>query len=101
MKTINSTATTSLSRVLLMTLAIVASVAAGPAFAEGLDKVNTTMENVLTMLHGVSLTVVTIAIIWSGYKMAFQHARVMDIAPILGGGLLVGGAAEIAAYMLK
>ena len=74
-----------------------------PAFAQsgGLDKVNTFMENVLAVLRGVSLIVVTIAIMWAGYKFLFKHADMMECAKILGGGLLVGGASEIARYLLS
>jgi len=72
-----------------------------PAFAQGgLDKVNTFMDNVLTILRGVSLTVVTIAIMWAGYKYLFKHADLAEAGKILAGGLLIGGAAELAAYLL-
>lgn len=72
-----------------------------PAFAQGgLDKVNTFVENVLMILRGVSIGVVTIAIMWAGYKFMFKHADMAEIGKILGGGLLVGGAAEIARYVL-
>ena len=66
----------------------------------GLDKVNTFMDNVLTVLRGVSLTVVTIAIMWAGYKYLFKHADLAEAGKILAGGLLIGGAAELAAYLL-
>ncbi|WP_372371942.1 TrbC/VirB2 family protein [Xanthomonas axonopodis] len=86
---------------LLLVAAVVAVAVAGPAAAEGLDKVNEGMENVLSLLRGVSITVVTAAIIWSGYKMAFASARFMDVLPVLGGGLMVGAAAEVAAFLIK
>ena len=73
-----------------------------PALAQGgLDKVNTFMGNVLTMLRGVSITVVTIAVIWAGYKFLFKHADLSECAKILGGGLLIGTASEIAKYLLS
>jgi type IV secretion system protein VirB2/type IV secretion system protein PtlA len=75
--------------------------AAEPAFAQGgLQKVNTFVENVLTVLRGVSIGVVTIAIIWAGYKFLFKHADLGEVGKILGGGLLIGGAAELAGYLL-
>ena len=72
------------------------------AFAQtgGLDKVNSFMDNVLGILRGVSIAVVTIAIIWAGYKFLFKHADMGECAKILGGGLLIGSASEIARYML-
>ncbi|MCF3642943.1 TrbC/VirB2 family protein [Rhizobium sp. TRM95111] len=84
----------------LAILLLAGFVVATPAMAQGLDKVNEAMENILALLRGVSITVVTIAIIWSGYKMAFQHARFADVVPVLGGGLMVGVAAEVARYLL-
>lgn len=70
------------------------------AHAQGLDKVNTFMDSVLSVLNGVSLAVVTIAIMWAGYKLLFKHADVTEVGKILGGGLLIGGAAQLAAYIL-
>jgi type IV secretory pathway VirB2 component (pilin) len=72
------------------------------AFAQvgGLDKVNSFMDNVLGILRGASIAVVTVAIIWAGYKFLFKHADMGECAKILGGGLLIGSASEIARYML-
>lgn len=66
----------------------------------GLDKVNSFMDNVLGVLRGMSIAVVTIAIIWAGYKFLFKHADIGECVKILGGGLLIGSASEIARYML-
>ncbi|CAB4326407.1 TrbC/VirB2 family protein [Brucella sp. 191011898] len=100
-----STSKKSLSRILPhLLLALIVTIAViEPNLAQaagGLDKVNESMQKVLDLLRGVSITVVTIAIIWAGYKMAFQHARFMDVVPVLGGGLVVGAAAEIARYLI-
>lgn len=78
-----------------------ALVAAEPAFAQGgLDKVNTFVENVLVVLRGISIGVVTIAIMWAGYKFLFKNADMAECGKILAGGLLIGGAAELAGYLL-
>lgn len=78
-----------------------ALMAAEPAFAQGgLDKVNTFVENVLVVLRGISIGVVTIAIMWAGYKFLFKHADMAECGKILAGGLLIGGAAELAGYLL-
>ena len=75
---------------------------AEPAFAQGgLDKVNTFDENVLVVLRGISIGVVTIAIMWAGYKFLFKHADMAEAGKILAGGLLIGGAAELAGYLLS
>lgn len=74
-----------------------------PAWAQsgGLDKINTFMDNVLSILRGVSITVVTIAVMWAGYKFLFKHADIAECGKILAGGLLIGGAAEIAHFLLE
>jgi len=70
------------------------------ASAQGFDRVNTTVTNVQTILVTISVAVVTIAIIWAGFKMIFQGARLADVANVLIGGTLVGGAAAFASYIV-
>ena len=70
------------------------------ALAQGFDKINTTVTNVQTILVTISIAVVTIAIIWAGFKMIFQGARLADVANVLIGGTLVGGAAAFASYIV-
>lgn len=71
------------------------------ARAQGFEKVNTTTNNIMAILITISVAVVTIAIIWAGFKMIFQAARLSDVANILTGGTLVGGAAAFAAYIVS
>ena len=85
------------------TLAALASAATAlPAIvhAQGFDKINTTVTNINTILVTISIAVVTIAIIWAGFKMIFQGARLADVANVLIGGTLVGGAAAFASYIV-
>jgi type IV secretion system protein VirB2/type IV secretion system protein PtlA len=72
-----------------------------PAFAQGLSKVNTLVDNILGVLRGVSLGVVTIAFIWAGYKFLFKSAEIGECLKILGGGLLIAGASEFAGFLLN
>ena len=67
--------------------------------AQGFERINTTVVNVNAILVTVSIAVVTIAIIWAGFKMIFQGARLVDVANILIGGSLIGGAAAMATYI--
>lgn len=71
------------------------------ALAQGFDRINTTVTNVNTILVTISVAVVTIAIIWAGFKMIFQGARLADVANVLIGGTLVGGAAAFASYIVS
>jgi type IV secretion system protein VirB2 len=64
------------------------------------DKINTTVTNVQAILVTISIAVVTIAIIWAGFKMIFQGARLADVANVLIGGTLIGGAAAFASYIV-
>ena len=98
--TINNNSTARALSIMAVFLGL-ALMAAEPAFAQGgLDKVNTFVENVLVVLRGISIGVVTIAIMWAGYKFLFKHADMAEAGKILAGGLLVGGAAELAGYLL-
>lgn len=89
-------------RTAMLTLAVLALVIlAGPAGAQGLDKANSAVQSVVDTLQVISVGVVTIAIIFAGYKVAFMSARFMDVVPVLVGGFLVGGAAAIASFLLQ
>ena len=59
------------------------------------------LDNINGLLSIVSIAVVTIAIIWAGFKMIFQGARLADVANVLIGGTLVGGAAAFASYIVS
>ena len=72
-----------------------------PAMAHGgLEKVNAFVASLLLILKGISIGVVTIAIMWAGYKFLFKQADIAECGRILAGGLFIGGAAEFAAYLL-
>lgn len=90
---------------LLLFLALLASVAIPEiAMADGLagadQKVCGFFKNVNKILNLASVTVVTIAIILSGYQIAFAHKRISDVAPILIGGMLIGAAAQVANMLI-
>ena len=70
------------------------------ATAQGFDQINTTVLNVQAILILISVAVVTIAIIWAGFKMIFGGARLSEVANVLIGGTLVGGAAAFASFIV-
>jgi len=94
--------TKTLVRATLMVLALVAM----PAFADNTgygDSENAVcgfLGNVNNLLTIASIAVVTIAVIFAGYQIAFAHKRISDVAPILIGGLLIGAAGQIAAMVM-
>jgi type IV secretion system protein VirB2 len=80
--------------------AVLAALMPIAATSQGFTKINTTVTNVQTILVTISIAVVTIAIIWAGFKMIFQGARLADVANVLIGGTLIGGAAAFASYIV-
>ncbi len=67
----------------------------------GIDRVQSFLEDILSTISGVSVIVVTIAVLWAGYKFLFKSASFQEVGLILLGGLLIGGAAEIASFMVS
>jgi len=64
------------------------------------NKVKSFFENITGLLNIASIAVVTIAVIFAGYQIAFAHKRIGDVAPILIGGFLIGAAAQIAKMLI-
>lgn len=56
--------------------------------------------NINKILNAISIIVVTIAIVFSGYQIAFAHKRISDVAPVLIGAVLIGAAGQIAKMFL-
>ena len=95
-----NTRRSSTSRWLPASAGLLLAALANGTSAQGFDKVNTTVTNVNTILVTISVAVVTIAIMWAGFKMIFQGARLADVANVLLGGTLIGGAGAFAAYIV-
>jgi type IV secretion system protein VirB2 len=80
--------------------AVLAALMPIAANSQGFTKINTTVTNVQAILVAISIGIVTIAIIWAGMKMIFQGARLADVANVLIGGTLIGGAAAFASFIV-
>lgn len=63
-------------------------------------RVTSFFTNLNSLLNVASIAIVTIAVIFAGYQIAFNHKRVGDVAPVLIGGFLIGAAAQIAKMLL-
>jgi type IV secretion system protein VirB2 len=59
------------------------------------------LTNITGVLNAVSIVVVTIAVIFSGYQIAFAHKRISEVAPVMIGGILIGAASQIAKLFLS
>lgn len=75
-----------------------AVIAAGFGGAD--TKVGKFFENIQGLLTIASISVVTIAVIFAGYQIAFAHKRMADVAPVLIGGFLIGAAAQVASMLI-
>ncbi|MBB3228347.1 type IV secretion system protein VirB2 [Luteibacter sp. Sphag1AF] len=69
-------------------------------FAGADTKVCGFFKSINGLLNMASIAVVTVAIVFSGYQIAFAHKRVGDVAPILIGGVLVGAATQVASMIV-
>ena len=67
----------------------------------GITVVNDFLNNIGEILNAASLVVVTIAIVFAGYQIAFNNKRISEVAPVLLGGVLIGGASQIAAMLIN
>jgi type IV secretion system protein VirB2 len=88
-----------LGRMALVAAIILPGLAMAQTDPTGTEALNTTcnfLKNVQNLLNGISIGVVTIAIIFAGYQIAFAHKRITDVAPILIGAVLLGAAGQIA-----
>ena len=59
------------------------------------------LNNIGGILNAASIVVVTIAIVFAGYQIAFNNKRISDVAPVLLGGVLIGGASQIAVMLIN
>lgn len=72
----------------------------GGADASACGTISGFAKTVQSLLNGISIVVVTIAVIFSGYQIAFAHKRIGDVAPVLIGAVLIGAASQIAKMFL-
>lgn len=75
------------------------SVMCSPAFAQ-LEKAKQTLGTIQVWLVSISAAIITIALMFVGFRMAFQAAQWKDVAPVFWGGVLIGAAPGIAAMFV-
>ena len=79
---------------------IVPSIAFGQDATDTIDTTCKFASNINKILNAISVIVVTIAVVFSGYQIAFAHKRISDVAPVLIGAILIGAAGQIAKMFL-
>jgi type IV secretory pathway VirB2 component (pilin) len=78
--------------------ALVLSVAFPSLAFAGLQKIEQAATKVSDFLQATGLIVATIGFAWVGYKWYFGRAALESLMPVIGGTILVSGAAEIASF---
>lgn len=68
--------------------------------AEAKKSVSGFVNNINSLLNIASIAIVTIAVIFAGYGIAFAHKRMSEVAPVLIGGALIGGAGQLAKMLI-
>ncbi|MCL1635114.1 TrbC/VirB2 family protein [Luteimonas sp. SX5] len=76
------------------------AMAGAPPGGDAEGEVTRFFKSINGLLNIASIAVVTIAVVFAGYQIAFAHKRISDVAPILIGGFLVGAAAQIAKMLI-
>lgn len=97
---VKSTFSALLTAVVLVGFLVVPGMAMAQDFGGADTKVCGFFDNIKGLLNIASIAVVTIAIIFAGYQIAFAHKRIADVAPILIGGLLIGAAGQLARMLM-
>jgi len=71
------------------------------AYAGGLPtQVQSQLSALSTFLSGLGVVIVTIGLLWAGFRMIFQAAKFSEIAHIFIGAVVIGAASGIAAFMV-
>ncbi len=59
----------------------------------------TALTQIQSVMKSLGVAIVTIAMMYVGFKMVFQAAEWKDVAPVFWGGVLIGGAATVAGML--
>ncbi|UTY59675.1 TrbC/VirB2 family protein [Massilia sp. erpn] len=66
----------------------------------GLEQGTKVLNAVSTWMTGIGIVIVTIALMFVGFRMVFQAAEWKDVAPVFWGGILIGGAGAFASLFI-
>ena len=76
------------------------TVISSPAFAQ-FEAATGVLNKVKAWLLVVGVVIVTLALMFVGFRMMFGAATFKDVAPVFWGGILVGGGAAIASMFFS
>ena len=89
------------SKALQLATLVALAALSGSASAQILGNTTGVLTELRDALRGIGIIVVTIAVMFVGFRMVFQAAQWKDVAPVFWGGVLIGGAAGIASSVLS
>ncbi|MEH6414563.1 TrbC/VirB2 family protein [Pseudomonas sp. CGJS7] len=72
----------------------------GFAQTDAKARVTSFFGNLNSLLNIASVAIVTIAVIFAGYQVAFAHKRITEVASILIGGFMIGAATQVAKMLI-
>ena len=81
-------------------MALVLASNAAMAAGGGLPDVQSKFTAIRDVLQGCGVVVLTIAIMWAGYKIMFQGQTLREVAPPLLGAILFAGATGLAGLLI-
>jgi type IV secretion system protein VirB2 len=83
-------------------LLAVLMVLSSPAFAGGggFGRVQEVFDDVNNVLIAAGVSIMTMAILWCGYKVTFRGASFEDISKPLIGGIILGTAPVLAGFLM-
>ncbi|MCX8519686.1 MAG: TrbC/VirB2 family protein [Methylophilaceae bacterium] len=84
---------------LFSVLAILLLVCPMPSFA-ALNVGMGLLNDIVNWLRWIGVAIITIALMFVGFRMAFQAAQWKDVAPVFWGALIVGTAGVLAPALL-
>ena len=84
----------------VLAMLVLPDVASGQDASDTISTACTFASNINKILNAISIVVVTIAVVFSGYQIAFAHKRISDVSPVLIGAVLIGAAGQIAKMFL-
>ncbi|HZX80936.1 MAG TPA: TrbC/VirB2 family protein [Lysobacter sp.] len=96
----NAVSSAVVTAMLLPAVAFAQATGGGGDFTETSTTTKKFFTNINNLLNVASISVVTIAVIFAGYQIAFAHKRIADVAPILIGGFLIGAAGQVAKMLI-
>lgn len=94
---------THLSMCFMCSLAVLMIAVPDVAFASGgaEAKVVAFFSRIENILRTVSVGVITVALMWAGYKVGWTDAGIRDVSKPVMAAFIIGGAAEFARFLLS